>query len=47
MKLLVKAFNDKRDVRDFINSSGLTKDDILSFFQESDKTYTLMYYAKD
>ncbi len=47
MKLLVQAFNNKRDVTEFINKNGIAKEDILSLFQERDATYTLMYYAKD
>lgn len=44
--LETRGFNSKREVEDYINSKGIEKDSILSFFQELDGTYTLMYYAE-
>jgi hypothetical protein len=46
MKLYTKSFNNKRDLVTFINDSGISKDDILSVFNEDDGLYTLMWYAE-
>lgn len=46
MRLEIHTFNNKREVNIFINEKGLRKEDILSFFQEKDGTYTLMYYVE-
>lgn len=46
MKLYQKSFNYKAEAVAFINESGIAKEDILSFFQEKDSSYTVMYYAE-
>lgn len=47
MRLEQRGFNTKREAQDFINAEGIQKDNILTFFQELDSTYTLMYYAEE
>lgn len=47
MKMFTRAFNDKRQATNFINESGISKDNIVAFFQENDGTYTLMYYGEN
>ena len=46
MKMYTRSFNDKRGLEKFVNESGIGKDQIISVFQESDKSYTIIYYAK-
>lgn len=46
MRMYTKAFNSKREATDFINAGGLTKDDIVAFFQEKDGLFTVVYYAE-
>lgn len=46
MRLYTEAFNDKRAATKFINEWGIQKENIVTFFQETDGTYTLMYYAE-
>lgn len=47
MRLEIVSFNKQKEVTDFINSRGITKDKLISFFQERNGLYTLMYYAED
>lgn len=46
MHIETKGFNTKNEARDFINSQGIQKDNIVAFFQELDETYTVVFYAE-
>ena len=46
MVLETRGFNQKNEAEEFINSRGIKKEDIVTFFQELDGTYSLMYYAE-
>ena len=46
MQMYTRAFNDKREVTDYINEKGIQKDAIVTVFQDSDGLFVLMYYAE-
>ena len=45
MRLETMSFNKKMDATTYITQHGIEKDQILTFYQEQDGTYTLMYYV--
>lgn len=47
MKLETHSFNGKLEAVKYMNSHGISKDSVLSFFQEKDGTYTVMYYVEE
>ena len=46
MRMYTHSFNKKVEAENFVNSQGITKEQIVQVFQEADKTYTLVYYAE-
>lgn len=46
MRLETQSFNKKREAVDFVNAHGIKKEDIVAFFQETNGTFTIMYYAE-
>lgn len=46
MRMYTQAFNDMRELNTFVNAKGIEKDKIVSIFQNTDKTYLLVYYAE-
>lgn len=45
MKMYTMSFNKMREVEEFINSNGISKENIINVFQLADKTFTVVYYA--
>lgn len=46
MKMYTQAFNDMRELNDFVNANDISKDRIVNVFQSKDGTYLLVYYAE-
>lgn len=44
MKMYTQSFNKARDVDEFVNKHGIKKENIVTLFQNNDKTYLLVYY---
>lgn len=44
MKMYTQSFNNARQANDFVNDHGIQKENIVTLFQNSDKTYLLVYY---
>ena len=47
MKLLTISGNKLREVVDKANSMGIGKDQIITTFQNSDGTFTMLYYGEE
>ena len=47
MRLETRSFNKKNEAVAYINAAGIQKENLISFFQEKDSTYTILYYAED
>lgn len=46
MRLEQRSFNRKEDLKVYVKEHGIKRDDILTYYEEHDGTYTLMYYAE-
>ena len=46
MKLYTMAFNDEKELADFVNEKGIEKKNIVNVFQTSFKDYMLVYYGE-
>lgn len=44
MKLCTRSFNQKKDIDDYVNARGITRDKLVSVYQDMDRTYVLVYY---
>ena len=44
-QMQTRSFNTKRDLREFVNESGLTKEQIVNIFPD-EGLYTIVYYAE-
>lgn len=47
MKLITKSFNQKREIDDYVNGLGITKENIVTIYQDLDNTYVLVYYGEE
>lgn len=46
MELITRSFNYKQELVDWVNEHGITKDQIVDIFQDSEKLFVLMYFSK-
>jgi len=47
MQMHTRSYNKMRELEDFVNSANIPKENIISIFPNSDKTFTIVYYAED
>lgn len=46
MRLYTKSFNKKDDLRDYVNTNGIPKENIVSVFQDDSGQFVLYYYGE-
>ena len=46
MRLYTIVMNDIREIEQFVNDRGISKDQIVDIFQNSYKEYVLIYYGE-
>lgn len=44
MELKTRSFNKKSELVDWVNSHGITQQQIVDIFQDDEKLYVLMYF---
>ena len=47
MKMFTRAANDMREINDFVNAKGISKDQIVEIIQSKDGSYMLVYFAEE
>lgn len=47
MKMETWSANSQREITDFVNEHGITKDMIINIFETSDKTFILNYFTEE
>ena len=46
MRMCTFAANQMRDIENFVNESGIKKENIVGIFQSKDGDFELVYYAE-
>ena len=44
-KLETRSFDQKKDLVEYVNEHGISREQIVDIFQDSDKLYVLMYFT--
>ena len=47
MKMFTYAFNDKRELTEFVNEKGISKEQIVNIYPEEDGMVVLHYYGEE
>lgn len=47
MRMRILCVDDKRKLETEVNARGISKEQIISVFQENDGTYVVTYYEED
>ena len=47
MRMRTKAANDMREINDFVNENGITKEQIVDIFTSREGMFYVTYFAED